>query len=74
MTRMLLFATEGIQSAVNIVGYLTLFIGFGLAFVFVNLLVGFFVRPSNPHSEKGEIYECGEPAIGSSYIQFDLRF
>jgi NADH-quinone oxidoreductase subunit A len=71
---MLLFATEGIQSAVNIVGYLALFVGFGLAFVFVNLLVGFFVRPSNPHSEKGEIYECGEPAIGSSYIQFDLRF
>lgn len=74
MTRMLLFATEGIQSAVNIVGYLALFVGFGVAFVFVNLLVGFFVRPSNPHSEKGEIYECGEPAIGSSYIQFDLRF
>jgi len=71
---MLLFATEGIQSAVNIVGYLALFVGFGVAFVFVNLLVGFFVRPSNPHSEKGEIYECGEPAIGSSYIQFDLRF
>jgi NADH-quinone oxidoreductase subunit A len=71
---MLLFATEGIQSAVNIVGYLALFVGFGLAFVFVNLLVGFFVRPSNPHREKGEIYECGEPAIGSSYIQFDLRF
>ena len=71
---MLLFATEGIQSAVNIVGYLALFVGFGLAFVFVNLLVGFFVRPSNPHPEKGEIYECGEPAIGSSYIQFDLRF
>ena len=74
MTRMLLFATEGIQSAVNIVGYLALFVGFGVAFVFVNLLVGFFVRPSNPHSEKGKIYECGEPAIGSSYIQFDLRF
>jgi len=71
---MLLFATEGIQSAVNIVGYLALFVGFGLAFVFVNLLVGFFVRPSNPHPEKGVIYECGEPAIGSSYIQFDLRF
>jgi NADH-quinone oxidoreductase subunit A len=74
MARMLLFATEGIQSAVNIVGYLALFVGFGLAFVFVNLLVGFFVRPSNPHPEKGAIYECGEPAIGSSYIQFDLRF
>ena len=24
--------------------------------------------------EKLEIYECGEPAVGSSYVQFDLRF
>jgi NADH-quinone oxidoreductase subunit A len=27
-----------------------------------------------PNPEKDAIYECGEPAIGSSYIQFDLRF
>lgn len=51
-----------------------LFAGIGLAFVFVNLLVGRFLRPDNPHKEKQEIYECGEPAIGSSFVQFDLRF
>ena len=42
--------------------------------MFVNLLVGRFLRSHNPHEEKLEIYECGEPAIGSSFVQFDLRF
>ena len=63
-----------LESSVSIVGYLALFVAIGLVFVFVNLLVGKFLRPHNPHQEKGEIYECGEPTIGSSYVQFDLRF
>lgn len=57
-----------------IVAYLSLFAGVGLVFLFVNLLVGKLVRPNNPHDEKLEIYECGEPTIGSSFVQFDLRF
>lgn len=63
-----------LDSSIGIVGYLALFSAIGFAFIFVNLLVGHFVRPDNPHAEKQEIYECGEPAIGSSYVQFDLRF
>ena len=27
-----------------------------------------------PNAEKLEVYECGEPTIGSSFVQFDLRF
>ena len=57
-----------------IVAYLSLFAGVGLVFLFANLLVGRFVRPANPHQEKLEVYECGEPSIGSSFVQFDLRF
>src|ERR671929_108069 len=57
-----------------IAGYLALFVGFGFAFLFVNLLVGKLLRPHDPHPEKLEIYECGEPTIGSSFVQFDLRF
>ena len=57
-----------------IVAYLSLFAGVGLVFLFANLLVGRFVRPANPNQEKLEIYECGEPSIGSSFVQFDLRF
>jgi len=61
-------------SSMAIVAYLALFAGVGIVFLFVNLLVGKFVRPANPHAEKLEIYECGEPTIGSSFVQFDLRF
>lgn len=38
------------------------------------LLLGWLVRPKLPTAEKLTAYECGEPTIGSSYIQFDLRF
>jgi NADH-quinone oxidoreductase subunit A len=65
---------SALDVSAGIVGYLTLFASMGLAFVFVNLLIGRFLRPHNPHAEKLEIYECGEPSIGSSFVQFDLRF
>jgi NADH-quinone oxidoreductase subunit A len=54
--------------------YVLLFLAVGVAFILVNLLVGKLVRPARPEAEKGTIYECGEPTIGSSWIQFDLRF
>jgi NADH-quinone oxidoreductase subunit A len=57
-----------------IVAYLALFAGVAALFLFVNLLVGRFLRPSLPNEEKLEVYECGEPVIGSSFVQFDLRF
>ena len=53
---------------------MALFASVGLIFLFVNLLVGRFLRAHDPHEEKLEIYECGEPTIGSSFVQFDLRF
>ena len=65
---------SALSGSMGIVWYLALFAGAGFFFVFFNLLVGWFLRPKNPHAEKGEIYECGEPAIGSSFVQFDLRF
>ena len=38
------------------------------------LLIGRLVRPNLPTDEKDAVYECGEPTIGSSFIQWDLRF
>jgi NADH-quinone oxidoreductase subunit A len=61
-------------SPTAIVAYLVLFAGAAGIFVFVNLLIGRLVRPSLPNEEKLEVYECGEPVIGSSFVQFDLRF
>lgn len=58
----------------SIAGYLTLFVAVGFLFLFVNLLVGRFLRPNAPSKEKLEVYECGESTIGSSFVQFDLRF
>src|SRR5438552_3435500 len=57
-----------------LVGYLLLFTGVGVAFVLVNLTVGKFIRPAKMNPEKATIYECGEPTIGSAWVQFDLRF
>ena len=61
-------------SPIYLVAYLAFFSAVGLLFVFVNLLIGRLVRPSAPNKEKLEVYECGEPTIGSSFVQFDLRF
>jgi NADH-quinone oxidoreductase subunit A len=61
-------------SPLAIVAYLALFVGAALSFLFINLLVGKLFRPRLPNQEKLEVYECGEPTIGSSFVQFDLRF
>jgi NADH-quinone oxidoreductase subunit A len=53
---------------------ITIFVGFGAVFVFANLILGAFARPKVPNPEKLAVYECGEPSIGSSWVQFDLRF
>jgi len=37
-------------------------------------VIGRLTRPNLPSEEKLEVYECGEPVIGSSFVQFDLRF
>src|SRR5207237_10574708 len=57
-----------------LVGYLLLFVALAVFFVFIHLVMGRLVRPVKPSAEKLTIYECGEPTIGSSWIQFDLRF
>jgi NADH-quinone oxidoreductase subunit A len=66
--------SDAMTSSLGIVAYLALFASIGILFLLVNLLVGKLIRPTDPHEEKLEIYECGEPAVGSSFVQFDLRF
>jgi NADH-quinone oxidoreductase subunit A len=58
----------------NLVTLMLVLMVTGFLFLFVTLMVGKWVRPNRPNEEKGSIYECGEPTIGSSWIQFDLRF
>src|SRR5437016_3812867 len=56
------------------VGYLLLFTAVGVGFILFNLTLGKLLRPAKMNPEKGQIYECGEPTIGSAWVQFDLRF
>ncbi len=62
------------SSPIAIAAYVALFATAGFLFLFANLVIGWLVRPRLPNVEKLEVYECGEPTIGSSFVQFDLRF
>ena len=57
-----------------IVAYLALFATVGFLFVLASLLLGKLLRSRVPTPQKLETYECGEPAVGPSSVQFDLRF
>jgi len=54
------------------------FLLFGVVFVVatVSLLSRLFRPRAAPADEpaKSETYECGEPAVGSSWVRFDIRF
>jgi NADH-quinone oxidoreductase subunit A len=58
----------------NLAVYILLFTAVGVGFILVHLIAGKIIRPNKPGAEKGTIYECGEPTIGSAWVQFDLRF
>lgn len=53
---------------------ITLFVIVGTLMVSAPLIAGSLARPRLPNPEKLSIYECGEPPIGPSWVQFDLRF
>ncbi len=59
---------------VELVLGIALFAAAGFGMVLGGLVIGRIARPAMPHPEKGAAYECGEPAIGDSWVQFDLRF
>lgn len=55
-------------------GTLLLFAVVAVSMLLAPLVIGWFLRPSAPNREKTAVYECGEPTIGSSQVQFDVRF
>lgn len=58
----------------TLVFFMLVFTAIGAFFLFIHLVAGSFVRPYKPDAEKLTIYECGEPTVGSAWVQFDLRY
>jgi len=58
----------------TLVFFLFVFLVVGAFFLFFHLMLGKQIRPARPEADKLTIYECGEPTIGSAWIQFDLRY
>ncbi len=54
----------------NVLVYLAI----AVVFITVSLTAGWVLRPHRPTPEKLSTYECGEDAIGSAWIQFNVRF
>lgn len=55
-------------------GVILLFLIGGAVFILIGLGVSKLLRPNNPNPEKLSSYECGEEAVGSSWVQFNPRF
>ena len=54
----------------NVLVYIIVSIGF----IIGSLTLGWILRPRRPTAEKLSTYECGEDTIGTSWIQFNVRF
>jgi NADH-quinone oxidoreductase subunit A len=50
------------------------FLAVVVAFLAVNLIAWWVIRPSRFSEEKLTTYECGENPVGSAWIQFNIRF
>ncbi len=46
----------------------------GILFVVASFVISWLIRPNHPTEEKESTYECGEQTIGSSWIQFNVRY
>ena len=52
-----------------------IFLAFGAFFVVLNVsILSRILRPAVADAAKETTYECGEPAIGSGWVRFDIRF
>lgn len=55
-------------------GAVFVFLLLGTVFVVGGYLTARLLRPSRPNPEKLSVYECGEEAVGTSWVKFNIRF
>lgn len=51
-----------------------IFIVAGISIVLFAFFFARLIRPHRPYQVKNETYECGEPAMGQSWVQFNNHF
>jgi NADH-quinone oxidoreductase subunit A len=55
-------------------GKIFIFILLAIFFVIIAILFAKLIRPARPTKEKLMTYECGEDALGSPWVKFNIRF
>ncbi len=55
-------------------GKIFVFFLLAAAFVGIAIVASKLLAPKRPTKEKLKIYECGEDALGSPWVQFNIRF
>jgi NADH-quinone oxidoreductase subunit A len=50
------------------------FLALGVVFVAGGFLTARLLRPQRPNAVKNSTYECGEEAVGSAWVKFNIRF
>jgi NADH-quinone oxidoreductase subunit A len=55
-------------------GTVGIFLVVSVGFVVVTLGIARLFRPQRPTPQKLSTYECGEPTVGSSWVQFNVRY
>src|ERR1700722_7807635 len=58
----------------DLVYVMIVFLVVAVFFFYFHMMMGMVIRPAKHEEEKSTIYECGEPAVGSAWIQFDVRY
>ena len=69
----MLLALAPIDTSVEVVVGVLLFMVAGFLLAFGGMLVPKIMSSTQHHPEKSAVYECGEPTVGECRVQFDLR-
>lgn len=59
---------------INAYSYVALFLVASVVFVLAAFITSWCLRPHKPNPQKLSTYECGEPAEGTSFVQYNVRY
>ncbi|MBC8042371.1 MAG: NADH-quinone oxidoreductase subunit A [Rhizobacter sp.] len=62
------------ENTISEFGKVFIFLALGVVLVVGGFITSRLLRPFRPNTEKMTTYECGEEPVGSSWVQFNIRF